>query len=150
VGIDMAEKTIADKINVVADKIMEEMTIYFLDKKVWSSNDEDTKQIDAIYKDKLLKQVKEYLNSVINENVISKMSQLPEDDQIDIGKNEFREYAANIIDIFEDYLGDKGIVIENKEKEGNEDEANIYGEEYYNMEDAITSYLFDEFIGDNS
>ncbi len=146
----MAEKTIADKINVVADKIMEEMTIYFLDKKVWSSNDEDTKQIDAIYKDKLLKQVKEYLNSVINENVISKMSQLPEDDQIDIGKNEFREYAANIIDIFEDYLGDKGIVIENKEKEGNEDEANIYGEEYYNMEDAITSYLFDEFIGDNS
>ena len=52
-----------------------------------------------------------------------------------------REMAANIIDEFEDLLDDKGITIPSSDREGNEDEARIYGPEYYELEDEITELL---------
>jgi hypothetical protein len=52
-----------------------------------------------------------------------------------------REMAANIIDKFEDLLDDKDITIPSADRESNEDEARIYGTEYYELENAITELL---------
>ena len=53
-----------------------------------------------------------------------------------------RGIAVMILDIFEDTLADKGIVIPDDEREGDEDEACIYGSTYYELEDAITELLY--------
>lgn len=52
-----------------------------------------------------------------------------------------REIACEIIDIFENLLEEKNITIPSKDKEGNEDESRIFGEEYYNLEEKITELL---------
>ena len=52
-----------------------------------------------------------------------------------------RGIAVMILDIFEDMLADKGIIIPDDEREGDEDEACIYGSTYYELEDAITELL---------
>lgn len=41
-----------------------------------------------------------------------------------------REFAAEIVDIFEDFLDNKGIEIPNEDKEGDEGEAIIYGTDW--------------------
>ena len=48
---------------------------------------------------------------------------------------------APIIEIFEDFLDDKGIVIENDEKEESESPSNIYGTDWGNLCDRIEAYL---------
>ena len=52
-----------------------------------------------------------------------------------------REIACEIIDIFENLLEEKNITIPSKDREGNEDESRIFGEEYYNLEEKITELL---------
>lgn len=54
-----------------------------------------------------------------------------------------RGIAIMILDIFEDMLTDKGIKIPDEEREGDEDEACIYGNTYYALEDKITELLCD-------
>lgn len=54
--------------------------------------------------------------------------------------NKYREMANIIIDIFEDYLSDKEVVIDNEERE-DEDGAIIFGTDYYILEDKISHYL---------
>lgn len=49
--------------------------------------------------------------------------------------------AQEIIEVFENYLEDKGIVIENTEREGDDNAALIYGTEYGNLEDAINKLI---------
>lgn len=44
--------------------------------------------------------------------------------------NRQSDFVAEMIEIFEGFLEYKGIVLENDEKEGDEDEANIYGSDY--------------------
>ena len=56
-----------------------------------------------------------------------------------------RGIAITILDMFEDMLADKGIVIPDVAREGNEDEACLYGKTYYDLEDKITELLC-EFI----
>lgn len=51
------------------------------------------------------------------------------------------EIIAPIIEIFEDFLDDKGIVIENDEKEQSESPSNIYGTDWGNLCDRIEAYL---------
>lgn len=58
--------------------------------------------------------------------------------------------TAEIIDIFEDFLEEKGIVIENDEKaeaiakaEDPETICNIYGTDFGNLRDSIESLLID-------
>lgn len=58
------------------------------------------------------------------------------------------QYAARIIDIFEEVLKEKNIVIPDKWRSGNDDESCIYGETYYKIEYAITSFL-DRILEDN-
>lgn len=56
-------------------------------------------------------------------------------------KKSKRDLAINIIELFEDYLDRKGIVIPNEEKTDDECASNIYGSEYYELEDAIVDIL---------
>lgn len=56
-----------------------------------------------------------------------------------------RGIAITILDMFEDMLAEKGIVIPDVAREGDEDEACLYGETYFELEDKITELLC-EFI----
>jgi hypothetical protein len=55
-----------------------------------------------------------------------------------------REIAIRILEVFEDFLDDKGITIPSKDREGNPEEARIYGTEYYDLEDSITEIIKEE------
>jgi len=52
-----------------------------------------------------------------------------------------RELAFSIIGDFEELLAEYDIVIPSADREGREEEACIYGTEYYLLEDAITDIL---------
>ena len=58
-------------------------------------------------------------------------------------KENNRELAIRIIDEFERLLAEKGIKIPNNEREEslNNDEAYIYGSDYYDLEDNIVEIL---------
>lgn len=58
---------------------------------------------------------------------------------------ENKKIANKIIDMFEDLLKEHEIKIPNIERCGNEDEACIYGTDYYNLEDKVTEIL-DNYI----
>ena len=45
------------------------------------------------------------------------------------------------MEIFEEFLEDKGITIPSDDREGKPEEARIFGSEYYQLEDEITEYL---------
>ena len=51
--------------------------------------------------------------------------------------DKFAEMKGQIIDIFEDYLEEKGIRLMNDEHEGDENEAIIYGSHYSEIADVI-------------
>ena len=51
------------------------------------------------------------------------------------------EFLGCIIDVFEDFLTEKGIEIQNDEKEEDEDAAIIYGTDYDNLESSLESLL---------
>ena len=52
-----------------------------------------------------------------------------------------REKAIQIIEQFENLLSKKNIKIPSEDRQDNEDEACIYGTEYYELEDAIVEIL---------
>jgi len=56
------------------------------------------------------------------------------------------ELIGNIIDIFEDFLDDKGIIIPNQERDEDpeldaESSANIYGEDYDSLSTSLENLL---------
>lgn len=55
--------------------------------------------------------------------------------------DERRKLAIKIIDKFEELLNKYNIKLPNDEREGNEEEASIYGKDYFNLEDEITNIL---------
>lgn len=55
--------------------------------------------------------------------------------------NKEREIAIEIIQEFEDLLEGHEIDIPDKDREGNKEEARIYGITYYNLEDKIVEIL---------
>lgn len=54
-----------------------------------------------------------------------------------------RGIAIMILDIFEGMLDDKGIMIPDEDREGEECEACLYGSTYCDLEDQITELLCD-------
>ena len=52
-----------------------------------------------------------------------------------------REMTIKILDKFEEILAENNIKIPDKGREGNEDEACIYGTTYYDLEDSILEIL---------
>lgn len=62
----------------------------------------------------------------------------------------YRTMALEIINMFEDVLKQNNIVIPDDLREGNEDEGNIYGNTYCNLEVGISHYLKEQFEKANS
>ena len=60
----------------------------------------------------------------------------------DISKE--RELAIRIISEFEDLLEANDLTIPDEDREGNEEEARIYGITYYGLEDKITEIIENE------
>jgi hypothetical protein len=58
-----------------------------------------------------------------------------------------RRIAIRILDEFEDLLDEKNVTIPSSGREGREEEARLYGAEYYTLEDAITGILVEETRG---
>jgi len=52
-----------------------------------------------------------------------------------------RMIAVEIMDVFEEFLTERGVQIPSIDREGLYDEACIYGSEYYGIEDRITDTL---------
>lgn len=52
-----------------------------------------------------------------------------------------RQFALDLIEMFEDFLESKGIVIENEEKEDNNNASNIYGGDYCCLEEGVYDLL---------
>ena len=52
-----------------------------------------------------------------------------------------RGIAATIIDLFEDLLDKNNVTISDSCRQGDPDEARIYGDTYYALEDSITRIL---------
>lgn len=52
------------------------------------------------------------------------------------------EFCVDVIEAFEDFLDERGIVIENDEKAESEGPCNIYGTDFGELENAVTSILY--------
>lgn len=57
------------------------------------------------------------------------------------------EKIGQIIEVFENFLNNKNIILENKEREKDQEDdpfdkrSNIYGEDYYLLEDSLKEIL---------
>lgn len=60
---------------------------------------------------------------------------------IHIGESLENEFVGQIIDIFEDFLEERDISLNNPDREADEDAAIIYGDDYFEIEDRIISTL---------
>ena len=58
-----------------------------------------------------------------------------------LNNSERMELIGQLIDVFEDFLDGKGIVIPNSEKEQDPDAANIYGTDYGWIMDELEAAL---------
>lgn len=56
-----------------------------------------------------------------------------------------RDIAIEILDIFENMLDEKGIMIPDEDRNGDEGEACLYGITYANLEDDIVA-LLNEYV----
>jgi hypothetical protein len=57
------------------------------------------------------------------------------------------DYVSAIIECFEELLDEKDISIPSEDRYGDDDEARIYGSEYYELEEKIL-FLLDKFDED--
>jgi hypothetical protein len=69
-----------------------------------------------------------------------------EEDEKLIRWDKARKLAVEIMDCFEELLEEKGIDIPSSDREGECDEARIYGKEYYDLEDKICDLLRDNGV----
>lgn len=61
--------------------------------------------------------------------------------RIEIADEEMPEFIGQMIDIFEDFLDEKGVTIEHEECDEDIDTANIYGSDYDEIADGIRATL---------
>lgn len=52
-----------------------------------------------------------------------------------------REVAIRIVDAFEELLAEKGIMVPSADREGREEEACLYGAEYYTLGDGVVGVV---------
>lgn len=67
--------------------------------------------------------------------------EMKEQPVIELSDDDAPEFIGQIIDVFEDFLDEKGIAIENEEREGDEDESIIYGSDYDEIADGIREII---------
>ena len=63
-----------------------------------------------------------------------------------IDQNDKTEFIGNIIDIFEDFLDEKGVTLESPERDDEmeldgDNAANIYGSDYDSISDSLEALL---------
>jgi len=58
-----------------------------------------------------------------------------------------RRVAIRILDEFEESVDEKNVTVMSRDREGRKEEARLYGEGYYGLEDAITTILVEETKG---
>lgn len=58
-----------------------------------------------------------------------------------LNNSERMELIGQLVDIFEDFLDAKGIVVRNPEKNEDPDTANIYGTDYSEIADGLEATL---------
>lgn len=64
------------------------------------------------------------------------------DDELPVAENDRMELIGQFIDVFEDFLDEKGVVIPNEDKEQSGDgAANIYGDDYDRLQGGIEDTL---------
>lgn len=56
-------------------------------------------------------------------------------------RKDLPEFIGQVLDAFEDFLKEKGVEIENPEKEDSEDPAILYGSDYGNLSDQVEAIL---------
>lgn len=96
----------------------------------------DTEDLDDEYYHKDCELVYESIYNIGNDG-IAEIIPISED----ISNNIIRNLSVEIISLFEHLLEEKDITIPNDDRIGDEDEARIYGEEYYNLEDNIYNLI---------
>ena len=58
-----------------------------------------------------------------------------------INAKDLPEYIGQVIDLFEDFLEEKGVEIENDERNGDNYPAIIYGDDYGYLQDGIEQIM---------
>ena len=61
----------------------------------------------------------------------------------ELDHGEYLSLMERLVEAVEDFLDEKGITIDNPEKEENPDASNIYGSDYYDLEERFGSILKD-------
>ena len=86
--------------------------------------------------------VNEYLNNGFLINKTEEQYKLKvvsfEEDYHDL----FTETAADVMDVFENILAEHDIKLPSEDRQGEENEAMIFGETYYNMESEVEDLIY--------
>jgi hypothetical protein len=69
------------------------------------------------------------------------VTEIKEQPAIELSEDDEPEFIGQLIDVFEDFLDEKGITIENEEREGDEDDAIIYVSDYDEIADGIREII---------
>ncbi len=56
-------------------------------------------------------------------------------------RNIYRNFASGILEIFEEKLEELNISLPDNQREGKQEEARIYGENYYDLLDEISDFI---------
>lgn len=67
--------------------------------------------------------------------------EMKEQPVIELSDDDAPEFIGQIVDVFEDFLDEKGIEIENSEKDGDEGDAIIYGSDYDEIAEGIKEII---------
>ena len=102
---------------------------------------------DAVKNGKIISIEAEYIREVpdVVANVAKEygvpVTEMREHPVIELSADDEPEFVGQLIDVFEDFLGEKGITIANDEREGDDDEAIIYGSDYDEIADGIREII---------
>lgn len=66
------------------------------------------------------------------------------DEDIDYASHPLRQLAIRICEEFEELLAENGIKIQSDDRDGDPEEACLYGSEYYALEDGVVDILMEE------
>jgi hypothetical protein len=84
------------------------------------------------------------LVEAIVELLVKHADEITLEGDIDDASHPLRELAILACEEFEDLLGDKDIMVDSADREGREEEACLYGSEYYALEDGVVEILMEE------
>lgn len=89
----------------------------------------------------------------LEDTIADMLAELPAtrftDEGIDYASHPLRQLAIRICDEFEELLAEKDIKVQSNDRTGDEDEACLFGSEYYALEDGIVDILREE-LGDGA